>query len=634
MSTLSHRATIYLATAVAAVGVFTRAMTAGDAGQTSAPSRLVLRQVWTVRPPAFARHPPELGMGTVSPDGRYFSFMDVATGNLMLHDFQTGSDRQLTTTAKNEPKEYAGDSVFSRDGSRVAYAWFVSDAFEVRVLDLRDTAAQPRVLLSKRVATPLISPHDWSPDDKWIAIEIGRPGRTAQIAMLSVADGTLRVLKSSSEWNRAEMMVFSPDGRYLAYDIGKTGEDNHHDVFVTATDGSDETAPVVHPAHDVVIGWTSDGKDLLFASDRDGPGGVWAVPMREGRVEGQPRLIKGGIALRPRGLTRSGALCFSATTSEQEIYVASVDLGTGKLLSPPTPIPTRTAGFNYGGEWSPDGKSLAYVPSTDNSVVAIQSTASGEVRELRPDLAWVRAERPLWSRDSSFLVVVGQDKKGQFGLYRVDAQTGRTAMLVESEDFARNPVHPMGWSADGRLLYFRRRGEVSTLDTQTRQQRLVDGVTGMFALSPDGRSWAWIDGPRPVHDPRPAGAGVQRGANSVVLQVMPIDGAQPRELLRVNAPDDMRAPTWSPDGGSLLFFKLDTREPNRTVEVWSIPVEGGKPHRIDLGGHVPLIPVNDAELNKPIRIHPDARRIAIETPDSKAEVWMMENVFAQVQASR
>lgn len=639
MSIDLHRTAIGVAILAVAVGLFDHATTTSAAGQTAAPSgaahsRIAARHLWTIPPTPFNRKAPEFALGTVSPDGRYFSFMDRSSGNLLLHDFQTGDDRRLTATAKNEPKEYAEDSVISRDGTRVAYAWFVNNGFELRTLDLHDSSAQPRVLLSDHAAAPLIFPYDWSPDGKWIAVQIRRADRTGQIAMVSTADGSIRVLRSSADWRRATVMAFSPDGRYMAYDRSPTLELNQHDVFVLATDGGRETAAVTTAADDVLIGWTPDGKDLVFASSQNGTSGIWAVSMTEGKADGEPRLIMRDLSVQPRGLTRAGSLYFSTTISAQDIYVASVDLGAGTLLAPPARIASQTIGFNLGAEWSPDGASLAYLPRKDASIIAVQSVATGTIRELRPDLAWVWSERPLWSRDSRYLVVVAPDKKGQWGLYRVDARTSATTMLVKSDDFAGNPVHPVGWSADGRLLYFRRRGVVSTLDTQSGEQRVVDGVTGMFALSPDGRAWAWIDGPRPVHDPRPADRSAQDRANSVTLQVMSIDGGQPRQLLRVSAPEEMRAPVWSPDGKFLVFFKLDSRDPDRPVEVWSLPVEGGTPRRIDLGGQVPATPVNDADLNKSVRIHPDGQRIAIETMDPRAEVWMIENLLGQVVAGR
>ena len=621
---------------VLAAGLCHSAVRMRAAGQTSARSAagILTRRVWTFRPTAFNRHAPEDAMGTVSPDGRYFSFRENATGDLMLHDFQTGEDRRLTNTASNQPKEYAEDSVISRDGKHIAYAWFANGGFEVRVLDLNSANARPRVLFSNHEAAPSIFPYDWSADGRWIAVCVGREDRTAHIALVSTADGTMRVLKTYSDWRRAEVMTFSPDGGFLAYDLGATLDANQHDVFVVATDGSRETAAVVNPAHDVPIGWAPDGKDLLFASDRGGSGGVWALPMRDGKADGEPRLVKSGVNGRPRGLTRSGALYFSTTASMQDIYVASVDLASGKLLEPSARIASRTAGFNLGAAWSPDGRSLVYLPRKDVSVVAIQTMATGAVRALHPDLAWVWAERPLWSPDSTFLVVIAPDRKGQWGLHRIDARSGATTMLVRSDDFESNPVHPVGWSAGGDLLYFRRRGEVSTLDIQTGRQRVVEGVTGMFGLSPDGRSWAWIDGARPVHDPRPADRSTEDRRNSAVLYTMPIEGGHPHELLRVAAPEDLRAPIWSPDGKYLVFFKLDTRDPNQHLEVWCIPVAGGMPHRIDVGDHLPAIPGNDAGLNKSILIHPDGRRIAIEATEPEAEVWVMENLLTQVRANR
>jgi Tol biopolymer transport system component len=388
---------------------------------------------------------------------------------------------------------------------------------------------------------------------------------------------------------------------------------------------------VVNPAHDVAIGWTDDGRNLLFSSDRGGSGGVWAIAMKDGNADGEPRLVKGGLDVRPRGLTAAGDLYFSTTVSMQDVYVASVDLASGQLLKPPTRIAGPTAGFNLGAEWSPDGQLLAYLPRKDPSVVAIQAVATGAVREVHPDLAAIWAERPLWSSDGMFLVVIASDRSGHWGLYRIDARTGATAILVRSDDFRSNPVHPVGWSAGGDLLYFRRRSEVSTLEMRTGRQRIVEGIRGMFGLSPDGRLWAWIDGERPAHDPPPSGRNAAERNNSVVLYTMPVEGGQPRELLRVTAPEDLRAPIWSRDGKYLVFFKVDTRDPTGTMGVWSIPVAGGTPHRLNLGDRVPDPPVNDADLNKSIRIHPDGRRLAIETTEPEAEVWAVHNLLLQVR---
>ena len=90
------------------------------------------------------------------------------------------------------------------------------------------------------------------------------------------------------------------------------------------------------------------------------------------------------------------------------------------------------------------------------------------------------AERPLWSPDSTFLVVVAPDKSGQWGLYRIDVRSSETMMLVRSDDFEANPVHPVGWSADGRLLYA---GKALWAEGEK---------VGVCESKDDGQTWSWL----------------------------------------------------------------------------------------------------------------------------------------------
>jgi len=59
--------------------------------------------------------------------------------------------------------------------------------------------------------------------------------------------------------------VFSPDGSLIAF----TGEyDGNTDVFVMPAAGGVPKRLTWHPANDVVLGWTPDGKRILFSSSR------------------------------------------------------------------------------------------------------------------------------------------------------------------------------------------------------------------------------------------------------------------------------------------------------------------------------------------------------------------------------
>src|SRR5688572_27768482 len=75
--------------------------------------------------------------GGPSFDGRYVSFADPASGNLMVRETATGAVRTLTTSA---PKEFAYFSALSRDSGKAAYAWFNNEGFyDLRVVNTDGT---------------------------------------------------------------------------------------------------------------------------------------------------------------------------------------------------------------------------------------------------------------------------------------------------------------------------------------------------------------------------------------------------------------------------------------------------------------------------------------------------------------
>src|SRR5258705_13654867 len=63
-----------------------------------------------------------------------------------------------------------------------------------------------------------VSPDDWSPDGKWLAVQLHRKDRSTQIGLIAIQDGSLRVLKTVG-WRGATRLLFSSDGRYLAFDL-------------------------------------------------------------------------------------------------------------------------------------------------------------------------------------------------------------------------------------------------------------------------------------------------------------------------------------------------------------------------------------------------------------------------------
>jgi Tol biopolymer transport system component len=444
---------------------------------------------------------------------------------------------------------------------------------------------------------------------------------TAQIGLVSVVDGALRVLKSV-DWRGASKLAFSPDGKYLAYDLSANADSEQREIHLMAIDGSRETT-MAQPANDRVLGWSPDGRRLLFASDRSGLSGVWAQPVSDGKPQGAPELIKTNINPGSLGLTRSGALYYSVRASGRDIYLASVDFETGKLLSPPTILPQPYVGLNDFPQWSPDGKYLAYLSRRDaNSrsaqmtALAIRSTETGQVRELRPNLAYIYSAhpRPLWSPDGRSLLVNGKDNKGRQGIFRIDAQSGEAAPLITS-DRGQGDVSAVGWLPNGRMLYIRRdlqskQDVLFVRDMQSGQEREIvrrDGVGGV-AVSPDGRLLAVT--------------GFDRSTKSGSLLLVPAEGGEPRELLRLSdsGPETLGAFVgWLPDGKSLLFRK----GPRVARETFRIPAEGGAPVKYGEEWTLRASATNPA----------DGRQVAFAMGEYQLEIWAMEN-FLPALASK
>src|SRR4030095_13062994 len=138
------------------------------------------------------------GEGTVSPDGRYVSFPDWETGDLAIHEFATGMDRHITDNkvVNGRYSEFAEESAISRDGKLVAYSWFdaKNGRYELRLANLTGNP-NPRRLYDNPDSTWLM-PHDWAPDGRAIVVQVQRKDRTKQFGLVSLTDGSLRVLKS------------------------------------------------------------------------------------------------------------------------------------------------------------------------------------------------------------------------------------------------------------------------------------------------------------------------------------------------------------------------------------------------------------------------------------------------------
>jgi len=323
------------------------------AGALAGAPGIVARQVWALGNAD--------ATGAPSPDGRYLSFVNWDTANLAVRDLTNGQNRDLTHEGTWEgPDQYPYYSIWSAKSNEIAYAWFNKDQYELRTLGLK--GGQPRVVYPNPNREIIwIRPHTWSQDGRFILTLLRTADRIHQIALVAVADGSVRVLKTL-DWRWPLTMSLSPDGRYVAYDIPPKENAPERDIFLLATDGSRELPLVEHPANDYGPIWTPDGRSLVFASDRSGAVGAWVIQVKNGQPDGTPRLVKSDMGrMMPMGFTREGSLYYGFSTLENagNVYVATLDLPAGRVVAPPNRAIQRFEGNNTSPAWSPDGNCLA-----------------------------------------------------------------------------------------------------------------------------------------------------------------------------------------------------------------------------------------------------------------------------------
>ncbi|MDA2925000.1 hypothetical protein MYX65_10180 [Acidobacteria bacterium AH-259-L09] len=566
-------------------------------------SRMVVRRVWAA---------PNLRLTGAVWHDRYVTFADPETGDLAIRDLATGKNRRLTHN--QVPWEEARHAHISPDGKWVAYSCRKKDgSLELRIIGL--DGSQPHVLYRHEEVTG-IDPDDWSRDGKHILAIFRRKDGTRQIGTVSVADGSVRVLKSLN-WGSPETARFSPDGRYIAYDFAPNQDSKQEDIALLATDGSREIPLVEHPADDDLMEWAPNGKSVLFRSDRTGTEDLWVIRVADGKPQGSPQLVKKNIgSIDANGMSPKGSLYYRLKASMKDAYIATLDPTNGQVLAPPKPVSQRFVGNTARPDWSPDGKYLAYTISleTGSRRIAVRSTETGEERYFSPDN--VHSPGPRWSPDGRSILIGIQDREGRPGLYQMDTQTGDLTPIVLM--LPRAYALEAAWSRDGKEIFYTR-SDPKRNSTQIVRRNLETGqeielqadVSPALALSPDGRRLAFLVGRDVPYRP-------------TTLKVMRATGGEPQELFRVQRPEfiDLRMLAWTPDGRYLLVGKRSLGALSKR-ELWRIPGEGGKPQKLEF----------EMEHLSGLRVHPDGRRIAF-TALGQQELWAMENFLPALRADK
>ena len=556
-------------------------------------------------------------LGTPAPDGSFLSFVDTSTGDLAIRNLKTGEKRRLTHNSQETKGQFAYFSVISPDSRRIAYAWFNDQKFyDLRIATL--DGSEPKTIY-RNTEAGFVQPCAFSPDGKQILTLLFRKDNISQIALISTEDGSAKILRSLN-WVYPKKMDFSPDGRFIVYDVTIRDDEPERDIFVLAADGSSQTKLVDHPADDLFPLWTPDGGHVVFASDRSGTIDVWRIPVADGKAQGPARRIKKDLGrFLPMAFTRQGLLYYALKTGASDIYVLDFHLAGGEIYGQPKIAPSRFAGGNLSPDWSPGGRYLAYLShfGTENygqeyRAISIRDVETGEERTITPRLAYI--ERVRWSPDGQSLLASGVDGRDRRGLFRVGLD-GEDAEIVAEQPEASFRGLEGAWSADGKTVFYIREEagqsvlksrEIESGEEKELYRSPKPARFRLLAASPDGSMLAFV-----------AREDTKKLAEAIFLSQA--DGGKTRRILRA-ARGGLLDIEWAPKGDHLLVSTAGSPAPG----LWRVSLHGDTPVQLSL----------KLKRRRGIRVRPDGKAIAYTAGSTKSEVWVLENAVAIPNAAR
>lgn len=481
-----------------------------------------------------------------SPDGGRLAYVWQQQGQssqVYVRPLDSPESRQLTVF----PSGSVDLPRWSPDGKHIAFIRGSGSLVEIFAVDA--AGGNPRFVAQPTGAGPIYG-FDWSPDGQLFAFSrSSRAGAPSAVFLLRRDTGEQTQITNPEGVKPAygdRDLAFSPDGRTLAF---VRYEDFTADIYRVPTAGGELQRLTSDKTAVLGLDWTSDGRDIVFASRRAGTkGSLWRIAASGGKAA---LVTSSQLDVRSPVVARRGdRLAFAGFIGDHNIWQMPIDRpGGGEVASMPV---IDWPGIDAGPDVSPDGAHVAFMSNRSGSVEIWYCTRAGDNCTQLTAFGGPHTGVPRWSPDGRWLAIASRPQ-GNDDVYLVNLRRDEPRRLTQEPSDDTVP----SWSRSGQWVYFSsdRTGRFEIWKAPVNGQAPVQVTrNGGFASSesPDGRFLFYTK------------------RNAPGLWQMPIDGGDETLILR-DDPSALNWGYWSVSDRTIYFVKEHGRSrAQRSLEAFDL----------------------------------------------------------------
>jgi Tol biopolymer transport system component len=417
-------------------------------------------------------------------------------------------------------------------------------------------------------------------------------------------------------WDNSNSFAWSGDGKWIA--VNAELKSSSTSIYVIPSEGG-KPHKVQVPSHrcnwptEFRLSLSPDGKILAYTTGsktgdyQTKSTQIYTIPVNGGT----PKELTGPGTQEPAFSPDGTKIAYikytktNETVDHSDLWVTPSDGGTPVQV---TSLPSLQI---FGPSWSPDGKMIAF----------IRRAGIGDPKEIwivpvtnkgNPSAEPTKVDLPL----ASYHEIAGWTSDNKIGFQLMNPEY-EIIYTVNSSGGIATQVTPQGWteypkwSQDGKKIFFRGArgkiayvpsggGAIDSIPIQSEFEMFTAAPGSGNDISPDGKTIVF-SGARYFYKD-----GEKKW--DVNIYTIPVEGGKPKQLTTIAAELQDRFPCWSPDGNSIAFIRPEIKNGKQIMHVFTISKEGNKLKQITIE--------SDSVAWAPVDWAPDGKSIAFFSNDN------------------